>query len=247
MAAAAVSSAVNAARKVAVNTFGVDAFTIAGASGLVSGRALHPLPYTCTMYRLKLIVVQSMARLFRRVDSTTELDLHTPLKLRRRYSHYYLIMDKLVLLKCMLFIYLHPCSPGPGIHGTWRAREGDRASVQLSATSSIHEMSVAKSTHKRHRADTPILLFKSNSGAGTGIFTSNLVNAPTAKNKIASITAIEPSSGMREAFTKNENLKQFQSSGNGDDGPVPPRLEVKDGSFAEIPVPDASVDLIVGE
>ena len=56
------------------------------------------------------------------------------------------------------------------------------------------------------------------------------------------MTAIEPSSGMRDAFNKNEGLIPFLS---GDASKT--NIVVKDGSFGEIPVPDASIDLIVGE
>lgn len=81
------------------------------------------------------------------------------------------------------------------------------------------------------------------SGAGTGIFTSNLINHTSANDKIKSIIAIEPSPGMREAFNKNEGLSQYLNGTN--DGKA--SIEVRDGSFGEIPVPDGSVDLVVGK
>lgn len=83
------------------------------------------------------------------------------------------------------------------------------------------------------------------SGAGTGIFTSNLANAPGASDKIYSITAVEPSSGMRQAFNSNEGLTTF--IGDVHDGKKKPYIQVKDGSFGDIPVPDGSIDIIIGK
>ncbi|KAK9894302.1 S-adenosyl-L-methionine-dependent methyltransferase [Cystobasidium minutum MCA 4210] len=79
-------------------------------------------------------------------------------------------------------------------------------------------------------------------GAGTGIFTSNFINHTSANDKIKSLIAIEPSSGMREAFNKNEGLLPYLSNNDAQK----PNVQVKDGSFGEIPVPDGSVDIIVG-
>lgn len=79
----------------------------------------------------------------------------------------------------------------------------------------------------------------SSSGAGTGIFTQCLVKSPQASAKIAKILAVEPSSGMREGFRKQEDLQSRPGAA--------PEVEVVDGSFADIPVGSASVDLVVGE
>ncbi|CAD6586148.1 MAG: hypothetical protein CYPHOPRED_003429 [Cyphobasidiales sp. Tagirdzhanova-0007] len=74
-------------------------------------------------------------------------------------------------------------------------------------------------------------------GAGTGIFTECLVNNKTVSETVAKITAIEPSSGMREAFLRNPLFRTPDRK---------PRVDIFDGGFAEIPVKDGSVDIIVG-
>lgn len=72
-------------------------------------------------------------------------------------------------------------------------------------------------------------------GAGTGIFTKCLIQHPEAAEAVAKISAVEPSSGMREGFNKNEALHQ-----------EPVGVSIVDGSFAELPFPDASADLVIG-
>lgn len=62
--------------------------------------------------------------------------------------------------------------------------------------------------------------------------------APNAAENIKAITAVEPSSGMRDAFNKYEGLQP---------SPERPEIKIIDGSFGEIPVADASIDVIVGE
>lgn len=86
------------------------------------------------------------------------------------------------------------------------------------------------------------------SGAGTGIFTSNLINHPQAGEKIKSLIAIEPSSGMREGFNKNEGLIPYLSSSSPSSTAEggKPTVEVRDGSFGEIPAADGTIDLIIG-
>jgi len=100
-------------------------------------------------------------------------------------------------------------------------------------------------------------------GSGTGIFTRLLFSAPP--NTIRSITAIEPSTGMRDGF--NVSMKQFSDKSN----PSPPPSTSKDskstntnkdgdnntpnkinninltllpGTFDSIPLPTASTSMI---
>lgn len=49
---------------------------------------------------------------------------------------------------------------------------------------------------------------------------------------------------MRQAFEKNEGLVQYINKDAQSDGL---QVSVQDGSFGDIPVPDASVDIIIGE
>lgn len=64
------------------------------------------------------------------------------------------------------------------------------------------------------------------------------MKAPNASTFIAQITAVEPASGMREAFSKNAIFENQPGR--------KPQVEIVDGSFAEIPVATGSADIVVG-
>lgn len=80
------------------------------------------------------------------------------------------------------------------------------------------------------------------SGAGTGIFTSNLLASPNASTKIKQLTAIEPSSGMQKSFNSNKAIHESEAVKNG-----ATKVSIVDGAFAEIPLKDGAADIIVGE
>lgn len=67
-------------------------------------------------------------------------------------------------------------------------------------------------------------------GSGTGIFTRALLSHEQFSESIESITAIEPSDGMRKVFDK-----QTQD----------PRVVSKAGTFEETGLEDASADFVV--
>lgn len=73
-------------------------------------------------------------------------------------------------------------------------------------------------------------------GAGTGLFTRGFLERaqqPSNAGKVARLVAVEPSEGMRQGFMN----KLDQSQGT-------IRVECEDGLFDQIPVEDASADLV---
>ncbi|KAI0035092.1 S-adenosyl-L-methionine-dependent methyltransferase [Vararia minispora EC-137] len=67
-------------------------------------------------------------------------------------------------------------------------------------------------------------------GAGTGIFTRALLAHPAWATSIASLTAIEPSEGMRAQFARTVTDS---------------RVTVREGTFDSTGAPDASADIVV--
>lgn len=70
-------------------------------------------------------------------------------------------------------------------------------------------------------------------GAGTGLFTRGFLKAASnSAGRVAKVTAVEPSEGMRQGFAAK----------------LPPQTDIQvecvDGLFDKIPAPDASADLV---
>ena len=72
-------------------------------------------------------------------------------------------------------------------------------------------------------------------GSGTGLFTRLLLSRPGAA-KLATLTAVDPSAGMRAAF--GTSITSLAAA-------VGPEISCLDGRFDQIPVPDATADLVV--
>ncbi|KAH9842602.1 S-adenosyl-L-methionine-dependent methyltransferase [Rhodofomes roseus] len=85
-------------------------------------------------------------------------------------------------------------------------------------------------SHIRDAISSPPPLNIVEIGAGTGIFTRALLAQPAFSSSIQSLSAVEPSAGMREVFASSVN---------------DPRVTVSEGTFDATGAPDASVDAII--
>ncbi|GAA5850330.1 hypothetical protein JCM8547_001834 [Rhodosporidiobolus lusitaniae] len=85
-------------------------------------------------------------------------------------------------------------------------------------------------------------------GAGTGLFTRGLLAASSElpeEKRIKTLTAVEPSEGMREGFEKALVEKGLREGGKEGGRVGGTEVTVVDGTFEKVPVEEGSVDMVV--